>query len=46
MSLLMGSNFHYVIYPINNNDETFNIIWVLKYKLTANEIDNYDLFKG
>ena len=46
ISLFMGSNFHYVIYPINNNDETFNFIGVLKYKLTANEVDNYDLFKG
>ena len=46
ISLFMGSNFHYVIYPINNSDETFNFIGVLKYKLTANELDNYDLFKG
>ena len=46
ISLFMGSNFHYVIYPINNNDEAFNFIGVLKYKLTANELDNYDLFKG
>jgi len=45
ISLFMGSNFHYVIYPINNNDEAFNFIGVLKYKLTANELDNYDLFK-
>ena len=46
ISLFMGSNFHYVIYPINNNDEAFNFIGVLKYKLTENELDNYDLFKG
>ena len=46
ISLFMGSNFHYVIYPINNSDETFNFIGVLKYKLTANELDNYDFFKG
>ena len=46
ISLFMGSNFHYVIYPINNNDEAFNFIGVLKYKLSANELDNYDLFKG
>ena len=46
ISLFMGSNFHYVIYPINNNDEAFNFIGVLKYKLTANELNNYDLFKG
>ena len=46
ISLFMGSNFHYVIYPTNNSDEAFNFIGVLKYKLTANELDNYDLFKG
>ena len=41
----MGHNFHYVIYPVNNENEAFNFIGVLKYKLTANELDNYDLFK-
>ena len=45
ISLFMGNNFHYVIYPVNNNNEAFNFIGVLKYKLTANELDNYDLFK-
>jgi salicylate hydroxylase len=41
----MGHNFHYVIYPVNNDNEAFNFIGVLKYKLTANELDNYNLFK-
>ena len=45
ISLFMGHNFHYVIYPINNDNEVFNFIGVLKYKLTANELDNYGLFK-
>ena len=45
ISLFMGNNFHYVIYPVNNDNEAFNFIGVLKYKLTANELDNYDLFK-
>ena len=45
ISLFMGHNFHYVIYPVNNENEAFNFIGVLKYKLTANELDNYDLFK-
>ncbi|MDA9653562.1 FAD-dependent monooxygenase [Candidatus Pelagibacter sp.] len=45
ISLFMGDNFHYVTYPVNNNDEAFNFIGVLKYKLTANELDNYGLFK-
>ena len=44
ISLFMGCDFHYVIYPINNNNEPFNFIGVLKYKLTANELDNYSLF--
>ena len=45
ISLFMGHNFHYVIYPINNDNEVSNFIGVLKYKLTANELDNYGLFK-
>ena len=45
ISLFMGYNFHYVIYPVNKDNEKFNFIGVLKYKLTANELDNYSLFK-
>ena len=45
ISLFMGHNFHYVIYPVNNDNEALNFIGVLKYKLTANELDNYGLFK-
>ena len=45
ISLFMGQNFHYVIYPIDNNNEVFNFIGVLKYQLTTNELDNYSLFK-
>jgi len=45
ISLFMGNNFHYVIYPVNKDNEAFNFIGVLKYKLTANELDNYGLFK-
>ena len=45
ISLFMGNNFHYVIYPVNNDNEAFNFIGVLKYKLTTNELDNYGLFK-
>ena len=44
ISLFMGNNFHYVIYPVNNDNEAFNFIGVLKYKLTANELDNYESF--
>ncbi|MDB9923010.1 hypothetical protein OAC96_02150 [Candidatus Pelagibacter sp.] len=45
ISLFMGNNFHYVIYPVNKDNEAFNFIGVLKYKLTANKLDNYGLFK-
>jgi len=45
ISLFMGNNFHYVIYPVDKDNEAFNFIGVLKYKLTANELDNYGLFK-
>ena len=45
ISLFMGINFHYVIYPVNNDNEAFNFIGVLKYKLTANELDNYVFLK-
>ena len=45
ISLFMGCNFHYVIYPVNNDNEAFNFIGVLKYKLRTNELDNYSLFK-
>ena len=45
ISLFMGQDFHYVIYPINSDNETFNFIGVLKYELTVNELNNYSLFK-
>ena len=34
-----------MIYPLSNNDEAFNFIGILKYKLIANKLDNYNLFK-
>ena len=44
ISLFIGPDFHYVIYPINNNDETFNFIGILKHDLTINELNNNSLF--
>ena len=44
ISLFLGSNFHYVVYPLSNDNEAFNFIGVLKHKLTSNEINNYELF--
>ena len=46
ISLFMGPDFHYVIYPVNKDNENYNFIGVLKYQLTANELDNYNLFKN
>ena len=45
ISLFMGHNFHYVIYPVNKDKEIYNFIGVLKHQLTAKELDNYSLFK-
>ncbi len=45
ISLFMGHNFHYVIYPVNKDKENYNFIGVLKHQLTAKELDNYNLFK-
>jgi salicylate hydroxylase len=45
ISLFMGHDFHYVIYPLSKDNEAFNFIGILKYKLTANKLDNYNLFK-
>ena len=44
ISLFMGPDFHYVIYPVNNNNEEFNFIGILKHKLNENELHNYNLF--
>ena len=44
ISLFLGANFHYVLYPLSEDKDYFNFIGVLKHKLTANEHDNYELF--
>ncbi|MFL2895259.1 MAG: NAD(P)-binding protein [Candidatus Pelagibacter sp.] len=43
ISLFLGSNFHYVIYPVSPNGD-FNFIAILKYKLSNEEQNNYSLF--
>jgi salicylate hydroxylase len=45
ISLFMGHNFHYVIYPIKKAYENYNFVGVLKYQLTEKELSNYNLFK-
>ena len=44
ISLYLGSNFHFVIYPINQNSE-FNFISIVRKKLVGSEITNRSLFK-
>ena len=44
ISLFLGSGFHYVLYPLSSKNEDFNFIGILKHQLTADEINNYELF--
>ncbi len=44
ISLFLGSNFHYVIYPVSP-DGDLNFIAVMKYQLTEGEQKNFSLFK-
>ena len=43
ISLFLGSNFHYVIYPVNSNRD-LNFIAIMKYRLSIEEQKNYSLF--
>ena len=43
ISLFLGSNFHYVIYPVSP-DGDLNFIAVMKYQLSEDEQKNYSLF--
>lgn len=42
ISLFLGANFHYVIYPLNR-DQNLNFIGILKYRLNSNEQANQKL---
>ena len=44
ISLYLGPNFHFVIYPINQNKE-FNFISIIRKKLIEEEMSNRNLFK-
>ncbi len=44
ISLYLGPNFHFVIYPINQNKE-FNFIAIIRKQLIQKEISNRNLFK-
>ena len=43
IDLFLGSNFHYVTYPVNQKGE-LNFIAIMKYKLSPEEQKNYKLF--
>ena len=45
ISIYMGSNSHYVIYPVNQNNE-HNFVAIIKKKLSSDELKNYGLFKS
>ena len=45
VSLFLGSDFHYVVYPLDK-DENLNFIGILKYKLNSNEQKNHKLFEN
>ena len=43
VSLYLGSDFHYAVYPLNK-DKNFNFIGILKHKLTSTDQENHKLF--
>tara|TARA_B100000686_G_scaffold262996_1_gene276554 strand:+ start:550 stop:1680 length:1131 start_codon:yes stop_codon:yes gene_type:complete len=45
ISIFMGSNFHYVIYPVNQHNE-YNFIAILQKKLTESEIYNQQILQS
>ena len=45
ISLYLGSNFHFVVYPVNQNKE-FNFISIIRKKIKINEILNQSLFES
>ncbi len=45
ISIYMGPNFHFVIYPVNQNDE-FNFVSIIKKKLNKEHLSNHNLFQS
>ncbi len=45
ISLFLGSNFHYVIYPVSR-DGDLNFIAIMKYRLSEDEQKDYSLFNN
>ena len=44
ISLFLGPNFHYVIYPVSSNGD-LNFIAIMKFKLSRNEQKDFSFFK-
>ncbi len=45
ISIFMGSNFHYVVYPVNQNNE-YNFVAILQKKLTNSDLNNEKIFQS
>ena len=45
ISIFLGSNFHYVIYPVNQHNE-YNFVAILKKKITQAKLDNKEILKS
>ena len=45
ISLLLGSNLHSVVYPVDQNDH-FNFVTILRKNLNSKELNNYSLFNS
>jgi len=45
ISIFMGSNFHYVIYPVNQNNE-YNFVAILQKKLRESELNNEQILQS
>ncbi len=45
ISVFMGSNFHYVIYPVNQNNE-YNFVAILQKKLSESELNNQQILQS
>ncbi len=45
ISIFMGSNFHYVIYPVNQNND-YNFVAILKKKLAESELKNEQIVQS
>ena len=45
ISIFMGSNFHFVIYPVNQNKE-YNFVSIIKKNLSQKQLEDEKLFKN